>query len=60
MFHATEDLSFIREKDGSVTVIFPTVACAVLDPATWAAVVAHMSAPVQSATAPSPAPALAG
>ena len=57
MFQATEDLSFIREKDGSVTVIFPTVACAVLDPATWAAVVANMSTPAAPAAAPAPAPA---
>lgn len=44
MFHAPgSNLCFIREKDGSVTVIFPNVECSVLDSDTWASVVASMS-----------------
>ncbi len=60
MFHAPgSNLCFIREKDGSVTVIFPNVECAVLDPDTWASVVASMAERPDPAT-PEPVTALAG
>ncbi len=60
VFHAPgSTLCFIREKAGSVNVIFPNVECVVPDPDTWASVVASVPERPEPET-PEPVTGLAG